>query len=54
MRPNRIIPNRLNLAKIEVTVFKPHGEPPEGALIDADGMFIVDKRGKYIVTTETN
>jgi len=30
----------------------PKGEPPEGALIDVDGKFIVDRKGKYIVTTE--
>lgn len=28
------------------------GEPPEGALQDADGYFLVDRFGYYLTTTE--
>lgn len=31
---------------------KDPGDPPEGALMDADGFFIVDRFGYYIVPQE--
>jgi len=36
----------------ENRLIPPKGEPPVGALVDVNGKFIVDRRGKYIVTTE--
>lgn len=39
-------------AQARVRKFEVIGEPPEGALQDIDGYFIVDKYGNYIVPND--